>query len=134
MSALMGATLLFWVASHGASTAYVLGPTSPGKWGPPVFGTGATVTWSLMGSGLSIADEGGSPGPSVDLASFMPAGFMTEITNAFNAWSAVANITFVQVPDSGLAYNAPGATGDIRIGGHLFDGAFGVLAHGYYPP
>jgi hypothetical protein len=37
-------------------------------------------------------------------------------------------------PDKGLAFNAAGATGDIRIGAHTLDGAFNVLAHGFYPP
>jgi hypothetical protein len=112
--------------------AYVLGPTSPGKWGSPVMGTGATVTWSLMPSGVSNAAEGA--GVSTAFASFMPAGFLTEVQAAFNAWSAVADITFVQVADSGHAFNAAGASGDIRLGGHAFDGAGGTLAHGYYPP
>jgi hypothetical protein len=53
---------------------------------------------------------------------------------AFNAWSAVANITFVQVADDGAAFNAATTSGDIRIGGHAFDGPSGTLAHGFYPP
>lgn len=109
---------------------FVLGPTVPGKWGPAAMGTGATVTWSIMAGG--IATDGG---PSVALGSFMPAGFHGAISAAFAAWSAVANITFIEVPDSGLPFNDPGATaGDIRIGGHTFDGPFGTLAHGFFPP
>lgn len=111
---------------------FVLGPTTPGKWGPPVMGTGATVTWSLMGSGLGT-DAGA--GTSVDLSAFMPAGFHAAITAAFAAWSAVADITFIEVADPGFDWNSglDGAS-DIRITGHAFDGAGGVLAHGYYPP
>ena len=112
---------------------FVLGPTTPGKWGPPVFGTGATVTWSLMPTGTSCAAEGGGCTITA-LADFMPANYLTAITSAFDAWSAVADITFIQVADNGLPFNAPGALGDIRLGGHAFDGAFGVLAHGFFPP
>lgn len=115
------------------SSNFVLGPTTPGKWGPPAFGTGATVTWSLMATGISCAGE--FAGCTITaLADFMPAGFHAAIVAAFSAWSAVANITFMEVPDSGLPYNAAGATGDIRIGGHVFDGASGTLAHGFFPP
>ncbi len=39
------------------SDEYVLGPTTPGKWGSPVFGTGATISWSLMPTGtLTLGD------------------------------------------------------------------------------
>lgn len=121
--------LLFMFASTQVS-AYVLGPTSPGKWGPPAMGTGATVTWSLMGSGLAI--DGGL---STSLASFMPAGFKAAIVSAFSAWSAVADLTFVEVTDPGVSWSAPGAgSSDIRITGHAFDGPSGTLAHGFYPP
>ncbi len=117
------------------SSDFVLGPTTPGKWGNPTMGTsGGVVTWSIMGPGLSFAAETGSPGLSVDLATIFPVGFHAEIEAAFAAWSAVADITFIEVPDSGHAFDAPGASGDIRIGAHAFDGAGSVLAHGYYPP
>lgn len=120
-----------WVAPGTPLTdEYVLGPTSPGKWGSPVFGTGATVTWSLMPSGVAT-----DSGLSTALSVFMPAGYLTQIQAAFAAWSSVANITFTQVADSGLPFNDPAATaGDIRIGGHAFDGAGGTLAHGFFPP
>jgi len=112
------------------SEPFVTGPTTPGKWGSPVIGTGATVTWSLMGSGL---DTDGFTTTSA-LSTFMPAGFESAIQAAFDAWSAVADLTFVNVPDSGDAFNAPGAAGDIRIAGHMFDGAGGTLAHGFFAP
>jgi len=113
-------------------TAHVLGPTSPGKWGPPAMGTGATVTWSLMGSGLDT-DEG--LGSSVALASFMPAGFKPALVAAFAVWSAVADLTFVEVADPAVGWQALGAgTSDIRITGTALDGAGSTLAHGFYPP
>ncbi|GAA6173766.1 hypothetical protein NBRC116592_34360 [Colwellia sp. KU-HH00111] len=125
---LLSCILLMFASSQ--VSAYVLGPTTPGKWGPSTIGTGATVTWSLMGAGLAT-----DSGTSVALSSFMPAGFKTAITAAFSAWSAVADLTFVEVVDPSVGWADPGAgVSDIRIGGHSFDGPFGTLAHGFYPP
>jgi len=64
----------------------------------------------------------------------MPAGYHAAVTSAFAAWSSVANLTFMEVADGGEAFNAPGTSGDIRLGGHTFDGPSGTLAHGFYPP
>ena len=50
-------------------------------------GTGATVTWSFMGSGLATIL---GPGTSLGLNAFMPAGYDNAIRAAFAAWSAVA--------------------------------------------
>jgi hypothetical protein len=109
---------------------FVLGPTAPGKWGPPAMGTGATVTWSIMPAGVAM-----DAGTTVSLGSIMPGGYFAAIQAAFAAWSAVANITFQYVtPDNGVAFNAGGTSADIRIGAHAFDGAGGTLAHGFFPP
>ena len=116
-----------------AASAFVLGPTVPGKWGPPAMGTGASVTWSLMPTGTSCTAESAAC-TITHLSTFMPGGYHAAITSAFAAWSAVANITFTEVVDTGLPFDAGGAVGDLRVGGHAFDGPFGVLAHGYYPP
>lgn len=120
------------LAAPMAASAYVLGPTSPGKWGSPVFGTGATVTWSYMASGVDCSADGG--GVCSSFASFMPVGFEAAVNAAFAAWASVADLTFMQIADGGEAFNAPGTSGDIRLGGHTFDGPSGTLAHGYYPP
>ncbi len=40
-----------------ANDPFVLGPTTPGKWGPAALGTGATVTWSLMSTGVSCGGD-----------------------------------------------------------------------------
>lgn len=114
------------------SGGYVLGPTTPGKWGSPVFGTGAVVTWSLMPTGTNCAADGGAS--CTALGDFMPTGYLAAINAAFAAWSAVADIIFTQVEDNGVPFNAPGTVADLRFGGHVMDGAFGTLAHGYYPP
>ncbi|WP_066341054.1 matrixin family metalloprotease [Azohydromonas lata] len=116
-----------------SASAYVLGPTSPGKWGSPEYGTGATVTWSVMGGGVSC--EAAFLGCSTTaLGAFLPGGFLTEIRSAFDAWSKVANIKFVQVADDGAAFNAATRSGDIRIGAHFVDGSAGTLAYSYFPP
>ena len=120
------------LAAPMAASAFVLGPTTPGKWGSPVFGTGATVTWSYMDTGVDCSADGG--GMCSSFASFMPVGFEASVNAAFAAWAAVADLTFTQVADGGEAFNTPGTSGDIRLGGHFFDGPSGVLAHGYYPP
>ena len=139
--AVLVATMAFSLPAYATTVApdsvqsgdFVLGPTTPGKWGPPVFGTGASVTWSLMPTGTSCAGE--AAGCSITaLSSFMPAGFLTQIQNAFAAWAAVANLTFTQIADDGAPEGGATASGDIRLGGHFFDGAGGTLAHGFYPP
>lgn len=116
------------------ASEFVLGPSSPGKWGGAGMGTpGGTVTWSLMPTGTSCAGE--AVGCTITgLSAFMPVGFAAVIQSAFNAWSAVANINFVQIADDGAASGGATTSGDIRIGGHVFDGAGGTLAHGFYPP
>ena len=117
----------------GQASAFVLGPTVPGKWGPPAFGTGATVTYSFMPSGTSCVSE--FAGCTISsFSSFLPAGFGASVTAAFAAWSSVANINFVLVADDGAAFDAATTSGDIRLGGHTIDGANGVLAHGFFPP
>ena len=110
-------------------SAYSLGPTSPGKWGPPAFGTGATVSWSLIPTGTSC--DGSA---CTSFADAMPAGWQTAVTTAFSMWSSVANLTFIQVADDGNPFNGSTSSGDIRIGLEAFDGPGGTLAHGYFPP
>ena len=109
----------------------MLGPTSPGKWGVAGYGNpGGIVTWSI-----STTSYTGDVSATTPLASFMPVGFKTQIQNALNAWSTVANIQFVEVPDSGLDFNDPSATaGMIRFAGENLGGPNGTLAHGFYPP
>jgi hypothetical protein len=109
--------------------AYSLAPTTPGKWGDPVMGTGATISYSFM-SGGETCDQG----TCSSLSSFMPTGFKAEIEKAFDTWSSVANLTFLEVTDDGADWNAATNSGDIRFAGEYFDGISGTLAHGYYPP
>lgn len=115
---------------------FVLGGTVPGKWGAPAFGTPALVSWSLMPGTGELGDGFSSPvGPITALAAFMPAGFHAAITAAFASWTVGTGLTFIEVADSGLDWNDPLAvSGDIRLGGEVFDGPGGVLAHGFFPP
>lgn len=116
------------------ASAYVLGPTVPGKWGSPVIGTGATVTWSLMPTGTSCAVVEGGGCSITAFSDLLPSGWMSAVNTAFNMWSSVADLHFVQVTDDGLAEGGATSSGEIRLGLHTFDGASGILAHGYYPP
>ena len=137
MKKLVRVFLFFAAVALVAPTAqaFVLAEQVPGKWGPPTDGTGATVTWSLTPTGSSCASELDFGVCTItSLADFMPAGFLTQIQNAFTAWSAVANINFVQIADDGAAFDAATSSGDIRLGGHVFDGQSRILAHGYFPP
>lgn len=104
------------------------------KWGDPTLGTsGGEVTWSLMDDGIScLGTFEPTPCTTSALSSFMPTGFMVEIEKAFSLWSSIADITFKMISDGGEPFGAPPGS-DIRIGGHIFDGPLGVLAHGYYP-
>lgn len=109
--------------------------SAPRKWQSPVPGTPASLTYSFVTSTTSVQyDEtslGGTAGTVSPVTSFMPAGAMDEIRDAFDAWSAVANISFLEVTDSGNDYFSAGDA-NIRIGGHAFDGVSGTLAHAVY--
>lgn len=104
------------------------------RWDSSIAGVPATVTYSFVTSNSVDYDEtaiGGGMGTITPLANFMPSGYLAEIEAAFDAWSAVTNITFTEIADSGNDYlllQDP-SNADIRIGGHAFDGASGTLAH-----
>lgn len=122
-------TLIVGVLSAPAE-AYVHHPNI-GGWGGP----GTVITYSFMPTGPSFNELPDYIGTITALSDFMPADWESEIEAALQSWSDVCGVTFQQVADAGLDFNDPAATnGHIRIGGHAFDGAFGVLAHGYYPP
>lgn len=97
------------------------------KWGAPVLGTGATVTYALVSAPSEFPDARNCrsivPLDGLLSASGIPAAaFAAEITHAFAAWSAVANIVFQP--------SAP-ATADILIGAEAdpFGRAFTNVAH-----
>lgn len=122
-----------------AASAYELAELGPGflaKWGQPAYGTGATVTWSLMPGGTDCGEFVSMPCTTTALADFMPSNYLTTIQGAFGAWSAVANLGFSQVADDGAAAGATTTSGNIRIGGLSFSGTFydGAGGVGLYPP
>lgn len=96
-------------------------------------GSGGVVAWSLTGAGLT--DQTGSnsySGLSVALGSFLGFDFVATLRAAFDAWSAAANIEFIQVQDGGSNWGA-GSFPTIRIAGGFTDGAGGNLAWGFFP-
>ena len=117
-------------AAPMTASAYVLLGT---KWGSPTNGTSATVNWSLMPTGTNCFVDVNQACTTTALADFMPPGYMTPLLAAFNAWSAVAGLTFVQVADDGAAMDAATSSGDIRIGAHAIDGQNNILAWAYGP-
>jgi hypothetical protein len=130
---LVCAALAALLAVPLSASAYVLGPTTPGKWGSPIHGTPATVTWSVMGGGVSCEAEFAGCS-TTSLGAFLPNGYLDQIQLAFNAWSKVAGLSFKQVADDGAAFDAATRSGDIRIGAHRVDGTLGTLAYSYFPP
>ena len=158
------ATAAFLSVLSNSALAFGLFDGSP-KWGSSTLGTGATITWSLIPDGTDVLRTADLPslppgtneflfqdfwtGPS-DLASvysqLVPddplAGevlFRTALNNAFNTWSAVTNLNFVEVTDSGLQLAHPEAAGtnagDIRIGAFPASGFFdSVAAWDFEPP
>lgn len=133
-------------APAAAYNLFPYGANEALKWGSSnTLGTpGGIVTWSLMADGtmLDPSTAGlGMSGTSNLTSVFAQVGgatpAMAAIQTAFNAWSALANVQFVQVGESGsLPFGAPygGAVvvGSIRVG--AFDIAGYVGAVGYAPP
>lgn len=114
--------------------AYVLGPTSPGDWGAS--GGPVSLTYSFMATGVAYDETalGLGAGTFTHLNATMPGGWQAEIVAAMNSWANVSGLSFSEVADLGEAFGAAQTSGDLRFGGQTFDGAFGVLAHGFYPP
>jgi hypothetical protein len=124
------------------------------KWGSPTVGTSATVYWSFMPVGTAGSAYCGSnctgtstltlphfydtSGAAPRQVNLTDPDILAYIKEAMRAWSAVAGVTFIYVPnDSGVPINDPAAeppaTGQIRIGVFDFGHNFGAGA-GYAAP
>ncbi|MEL6219822.1 MAG: DUF4214 domain-containing protein [Pseudomonadota bacterium] len=87
---------------------------SRGKWGDPALGTdGGVVTWSIAGAGINTTQfDGGSR--SLDPDAIFGFDYEAAVRDAIARWADLANITLVQVPDDGVAADAP-SIADIRF-------------------
>jgi Ca2+-binding RTX toxin-like protein len=90
------------------------------------------VSWSLPATGTGIPGSLDIGTTVTGLSDFLSFDFTAQLTAAFNAWSAVANISFIQVADGGGTVGSEDHA-DIRIGGLPIDGVDGTLAFGYFP-
>ena len=97
-------------------------------------GPGGVVAWSIAPAALLDLSGIFFSGSTVALASFLPFDFAAELRAAFAAWSAVADITFIQVEDGGGDIGG-GTFPTIRIVGGFIDGQSGsnVLARAFFP-
>lgn len=105
------------------------------KWGSSggMGSWGGTVTWSFAAAGwTNQTGVGFFSGSTVSLSSVFNFDYVSVFTQAFAAWSAVANIDFVQVADGGGNFGV-GNGAYIRIGTGHIDGNYGVLARAFYP-
>jgi hypothetical protein len=138
-------TLALAAGTAGAYNVFPYGSDQALKWGDNTIGTaGGIVTWSLMPDGTTLDPSTaglGMSGTSNLSSVFAQVGgsgpALAAIQAAFDAWSAVANIQFVQVGESGAlpfgaAYGSGVVVGNIRIGAFAIDGYVGAV--GYAPP
>ena len=122
-------------------------------------GDPTVLTWSIVPDGTAIpalssvvgesADPsdlvtflGGIYGVTTNDADYTDEPWFTHFDSVFARWSELSGITYVYEPnDDGAAFtdmssSAPGVLGtrgDVRIGGHYVDGAFGALAYNAFP-
>jgi predicted Zn-dependent protease len=89
-------------------------------------GSPVTVTWSFAESNFAASIM---PSGYTDFDSVISAQYRTTIQNAFAAWSAVANISFVQVTD---ASNVNIRIGNVDIDGYATAGGSSTLAETQY--
>lgn len=113
-SAFHEARMSFLVSAHLGQTLPVPDDFLFGKkWGSAALGTGAVVTWSFQPTS----------GSQVALSNFMPDGYADQVRQAFQTWSDVANISFVEVATGG----------QIKLLGRAIDGPGGTAGTGQYP-
>ena len=106
------------------------------KWGDSRQGTpGGVVTWSIVPPGASgVATGFELPGSdiTVDGQDIVPFNLARALEVAFNTWSEVADIEFVQVADDGAPVTQ-GDAADIRVAFGEIDGEDDILAFAFFP-
>jgi Ca2+-binding RTX toxin-like protein len=105
------------------------------KWGSTgsMGSFGGTVTWSIVGAGwTNQTGVGFFSGSTVSLSSVFNFDYVAVLNQAFAAWSAVANINFVQVADGG-GHIGIGNSAYIRVCAGYIDGNYNVLGRAFYP-
>ena len=96
------------------------------------------ITYSIAADGVTWDRKANVLNAAMD-ARFAAAAWQDEIARALQTWASVADVDFVRVADSPLAFDTVGKAqgdarfGDIRFGGYDFDNA-SQLAHAYTPP
>ena len=96
------------------------------------------ITYSIAADGVTWDRKANVLNAAMD-ARFAADAWQDEIARALQTWASVANIDFVRVADSALAFDTVGKAqgdarfGDIRFGGYDFGNA-SQLAHAYTPP
>lgn len=107
-------------------------PLSVAKWGDPMWGTGATISWAIVADGVPQGDTswGNVPGGNIGFDRFLPDGYDRAVRSALEAWAAVADLRFVEVADGGEAFGTSGPA-MLRFWGGYTDNNY--LAWTYYP-
>ena len=96
------------------------------------------ITYSIAADGVTWDRKTNVLNAAMD-ARFATDAWQDEIARALQTWASVADIDFVRVADSALAFDTVGKAqgdarfGDIRFGGYDFGNA-SELAHAYTPP
>ena len=93
----------------------------------PVAGTGANLTFSFVTS--DSVQQVNTDEMVIPISEGLPRNSEIAIRRAFAAWAEVSNVTFTEVPDSGLDHfedldaGQPESGADIRVGAFALDGA-----------
>lgn len=122
----VGLLAIIWAGAAQAA------PVWHNKWGDPEWGRGATLSYSFVADGVPHDDAsfGNAPGPNIAPDRFLADGYRDAARDAFGVWSAVADLSFVEVADGGQPLDRDGA-GDIRLWGAAGDPHY--LSWAYLP-